>query len=294
MSNLVPRRYRDVSVTDLDRPLDAASLGGALLGREAYRRTRFIVARHGGETAVVRIARLDPEPLFSPITAVEVLALPAECARLRLPEVDTAVPSALAAAAAEHAPGARCVVVHGRYEHVSFILEPRPLRITVVEMVPPEPPKLLDQARRVLDVGDDLPPIELVPHLVDLRELGAAGAEGDGRDRLLPCRGSGVVVEGAGVAYLDERPPGRDWLLLGCERSREIHRWFYGTEADCRDICPRRLPLPSPTLTKCCLLEEHVEVDEGRVTVPWGASLELVHAGLREVARIAEPSWAPV
>jgi hypothetical protein len=293
MSNLVPRRYRDVSVTDLDLPLDAGSLRRALLGREAYRRTRFIVARHGGQTAVVRIARLDPEPLFSPITGVEVLALPDECVVLHLPEVDTAVPSALAAAAAEHARGARCVVVHGRYEHVSFILEPRRLRITVVELVPPEPPKLLDQARRVLEVGDDLPPIELVPHLVDLRKLGAAGGEDDARDRLLPCRGSGVVVEGAGVAYLDERPPERDWLLLGCQRSREIHRWFYGSDADCRDICPRRLPAPSPTLTKCCLLEEHLEIDEGRVTVPWGASLELVHAGLREVARIAEPSWAP-
>jgi hypothetical protein len=293
MSNLVPRRYRDVSVTELHRPLDAESLRRALLGREAYRRTRFIVARHGDETAVVRIARLASEPLFSPITAVEVLALPDECADLRLPEVDTAVPTALAAAAAEHAPGARCVVVQGRYEHVSFILEPRRLRITVVELVPPEPPKLLDQARRVLEIGDDLPPVELVPHLVDLRELGAAGSEGDSRDRLLPCRGSGVVVDGAGVAYLDERPPERDWLLLGCLRSREIHHWFYGSEADCRDICPRRLPAPCPTLTKCCLLEEHVEVDEGRVTVPWGASLELIHAGLREAARIAEPAWAP-
>ena len=46
-------------------------------------------------------------------------------------------------------------------------------------------------------------------------------------------------------------------------------------------------------LTKCCLLEEHLEVTPGRVTVPWGASLDLVRSGLREVARIAEPAWAP-
>jgi hypothetical protein len=291
MSNLVPRRYRDVSVADLAAPLDAASLRRQLIGREAYRRTRFIVAREGTRTAVVRVARSDPEPLFSPITAVEVLALPAECALLHLPEVDIGVPGALAAAAAAHAPGARCVVVQGRYEHVSFILEPRPLRITVVEIVPPQPPKLLDQARRLLEVADDLPPLELVPHLVDLRELGAA--DGDGRGRLLPCRGSGVTLAGTEVAYLDERPRPGGWLLLGCERSREIHRWFYGSEAECRDICPRRMPAPAPVLTKCCLLEEHVETGEGRVVVPWGASMELVHAGLREVARMAEPAWSP-
>ncbi|TMD05086.1 MAG: hypothetical protein E6J03_06265 [Chloroflexi bacterium] len=290
MSNVVPRRYRDVSVAEIDRPLDAASLREHLLGRDSYRRTRFIIARHGEQTAVVRVERATEEPLFSPITGVEVLALPHECALLRLPDVDTAVPSQLAAAAVAQAPGARCVVVHGRYEHLSFILDPRPLRVTVVEVVPPEPPKLLDQCRRVLETADELPPIELVLHPVDLREL---GGDGDGRDRLLPCRGSGVTLDGVEVAYLDQHPEHRDWLLLGCARSREIHRWFYGDDADCRDICPRRVEAPSPVLTKCCLLEEHLEVTPGRVTVPWGASLDLVRSGLREVARIAEPAWAP-
>ena len=290
MSNVVPRRYRDVSVAEIDRPLDAASLREHLLGRDSYRRTRFIIARHGEQTAVVRVERATEEPLFSPITGVEVLALPHECALLRLPDVDTAVPSQLAAAAVAQAPGARCVVVHGRYEHLSFILDPRPLRVTVVEVVPPEPPKLLDQCRRVLETADELPPIELVLHPVDLREL---GGDGDGRDRLLPCRGSGVTLDGVEVAYLDQHPEHRDWLLLGCARSREIHRWFYGDDADCRDICPRRVEAPSPVLTKCCLLEEHLEVTPGQVTVPWGASLDLVRSGLREVARIAEPAWAP-
>ncbi len=291
MSNLVPRRYRDVSVAELDRPLDPASLRQHLLGRDSYRRTRYIIARHGEQTAVVRVDRATEEPLFSPITGVEVLALPHECALLHLPEVDTAVPTQLAAAAGRHAAGVRCVVVHGRYEHISFILDPRPLRITVVEVVPPEPAKLLDQCRRVLAVADDLPPIELVPHLVDLRELGSDGHAG--RDRLLPCRGSGIVLEGVDVAYLDQHPTRRDWLQLGCERSREIHRWFYGDDAEAIDICPRRIAAPAPVLTKCCLIEEHLEVAPGRVTVPWGASLALVRDGLREVARIAEPAWAP-
>jgi hypothetical protein len=291
MSNVVPRRYRDVSVTELDRPLDAASLRDHLLGRDSYRRTRFIIARHGEQTAVVRVQRATDVPLFSAITAVEVLALPHECSVLHLPEVDTAIPSQLAAAAVEHAPGVRCVVVHGLYEHLNFILDPMPLRVTVVEVVPPEPPKLLDQCRRVLAVADDLPPIELVPRLVDLREVGAG--DGDGRDRLLPCRVSGVTIEGHGVAFLDQHPERRDWLQLGCARSREIHRWFYGTDAEAVDICPRVVEAPSPVLTKCCLLEEHLEVTPGRVTVPWGASLELIRDGLREVARIAEPAWAP-
>lgn len=291
MTNLVPRRYRDVSVAEVDRPLDEASLRDHLLGRDSYRRTRYIIARHKEQTAVVRVERDTDAPLFSPITAVEVLALPHDCVLLHLPEVDTAVPSQLGAAALRHAPGARCVVVHGRYEHLNFILDPAPLRITVLEVVPPEPAKLLDQCRRVLDVADDLPPIELVPRLVDLREL--AAATGDGRDRLLPCRGSGITLPGVEVAYLDQHPEHRDWVLLGCERSREIHRWFYGADPERTDICPRRVDAAGTVLTKCCLLEERLEVIGGRVTVPWGATLELVHSGLREAARIAEPAWAP-
>jgi len=96
-------------------------------------------------------------------------------------------------------------------------------------------------------------------------------------------------------------------VLLGCARSREIHRWFYRTDAEAVDMCPRRLAAghgrdsppgrghPAPVLTKCCLLEEHLEVeaDDHRVTVPWGASLELVRAGLGRAAALAEPAWAP-
>jgi hypothetical protein len=46
-------------------------------------------------------------------------------------------------------------------------------------------------------------------------------------------------------------------------------------------------------LTKCCLLEEHLEVEGGRATVPWGASLELVRDALGHVAALAEPAWSP-
>jgi hypothetical protein len=48
-----------------------------------------------------------------------------------------------------------------------------------------------------------------------------------------------------------------------------------------------------PVLTKCCLLEEHIERDGTTVTVPWGASLDLVREGLQRVAAMAEPAWSP-
>jgi len=291
--NLVPSRYRDVSVAGVDGRLTTAGLERHFLGREAYRRTRYVIARRGPEAALVQVTKASEAPLCSPIVAVRVLALPGDCAVVDAPEVDTGVPTQLARAARELAPGARCVVVQGRYRHVSFILDPDPIRVRVVEVVPPEPPKLLDQARRVLEVAEELPPIELLPALTDLTEL--AGQQ-PARRYLLPCRGSGIRVDGAEVSFLDERPARQEWVLVGCDRSRELHGWFYGEEAEVVDMCPRRLAGPlgtAPVLTKCCLLEEHVERDGVRVTVPWGASLELVREGLARIGAMAEPAWSP-
>ena len=299
MSNVVPGRYRDVAVAAVEAPLTKDGLERHFLGREAYRRTRWVVARCGPEAALVEVSKAHDrgDPLFSPIVSARVLALPGECVLVDAPEVDTGVPTQLARAARELAPSARCVVVQGRYRHVSFILEPAPIRVRVVEVVPPAPPKLLDQARRVLEVSEDLPPIELVADLVDLTDL---ARERPAPRYLLPCRGAGVALDGAEVRFLDERPAVQDWVLLGCARSREIHRWFYRADAEAVDMCPRRLARrpdrdPTPVLTKCCLLEEHLEVeaDDHRVTVPWGASLELVRAGLGHVAALAEPAWSP-
>jgi hypothetical protein len=288
-ANLVPGRYRGVAVATVPGPLDETALHAHFLGREAYRRTRFLVARHGERTAVLRVTKASETELFSPLVRVQMLAGPEDCAFVHRPDVDTAIPSALAAAALADAPGARAVVVRGRYEHINFILNPRPRRVIVREVVPPEPAKLFDQAQRVIAVTEDLPPLQLVREVVNLTELARTHPSGH---YLLPCRGSGVTVAGATVSYLDERPPLADWTLLGCERSRQIHRWCYGHEPPTVDFCPKRHPAPG-TLTKCCLQEEHLEAGERWVSVPWGSSLEQVREALRRLARALEPSWAP-
>jgi hypothetical protein len=307
-ANVVPGRYRGVAVARAPLPYDEETLRQRFLGREAYRKTRFLVVRPpgaeaGGPVALLAVTRAgspDSEELFSPIVDVALLAGPDDCVLVHRPDVDTAVPSLLAAAARD-VPGARAVVVQGLYEHVNFILEPRPLPVVVREVVPPRPAKLADQARRVLEVSEDLPPIALDARTVDLAALARAHPA---EHYLLPCRGGGGEVPGATVSYLDERPPEGDWTLLGCERSRQIHRWFYGREAPGADTCPLAAVTaagPGAVLTKCCLQQE--ELAEGTtagpdgttrwVSVPWGSSLEHVREALRRLARREEPEWSP-
>lgn len=294
--NVVPGRYRGVSVARVDSPLDEASLTGHFLGRDAYWKTRFVVVLPGdGSVAIVGVDRGEQDALFAPITGVRLLAGSDECALVHDPECDTAIPSDLARAAEEHAPGARAVVVQGRYEHVNFILEPRPLRITVREVVPPHPAKLLDQARRMIAVTESWPPIRLEPQVVDLAEVAREHPAGH---YLLPCRGGGAEIPDAQLSYLDEHPEPADWTQLGCERSRQIHHAFYGSDAPRVDLCPRTAPATGPLLTKCCLQQEelqHGRADGGApwVAVPWGSSLDVVRDALDLLVTDAEPSWSP-
>jgi hypothetical protein len=293
-ANTVPGQYRTVSVAHLDVPLTVDGLTGHFLGREVYRHTRFVVARdRAGATAVVEVAKAGPPgALFAPVAAVTVRALPDECVYVVAPEVDTGIPTALGTVARERAADARCVVVQGRYDHVNFILDPRPLRIRVADVVPPRPAKLVDQARRVLDLAENLPPVELVPDVVDMVDLARARPASH---YLLPCQASGFRLDGATVSFLDQRPPRQEWTVVGCERSRSIHQWFYGVRPDSVETCPRRLfpPGHGPLLSKCCLLETENAVDGDTVVVPWGASLALVEQALADLAAIAEPAWAP-
>ena len=304
--NLVPVQYRTVSMASLPVPLDERGIRQYLIGRPAYRRTRYIIARNGAACALAEVAKESDKPLFSPITEATVLAGPDETALVDAPEVDTAVPTELAGVAARRAPGARCVIVRGRYGHVSFILDPAPIPIRVLETVPPWPPKLVDQITRVLGLAEDLPPVKLLPDLVDLGEL---ARRRPASHYLFPCRagqGDGPAPPAdAAISYLDEIPERAPWTLVGCARSESIHRWFYGNDVPVVDMCPRTLARRSdatradfeaghvPVLTKCCLLEERISVEDGIVVVPWGATLAQIREGLERALALASAVAAP-
>jgi hypothetical protein len=279
--NFICRPYRGVSVQHWSGPLDEVAVKEVLLSREAYRRTEFVVLRgSGGATALVQLTCSGQEALFNPITAVEWLAGPDDCAYVVRHEVDTANATALAEVAHAEAAGLPVCVVEGRYQHVNFIVRPRAVVVRLVDVQPPDPPRLLDLARQAITIDDDLPPINLRPDRLHIRALAAASPS---EHYLLPCQGAGVDLPGT-VDYLDQRPPRADWTLVGCERSRQFHRWFYGEDADRQvELCPDRLtPVDDcPTLLRCCLLERGIRVEGNRAVVPWGTNLSEVQAALR-------------
>ncbi len=285
--NTISRPYRGLSVQDVDVPLTPEAIGVLLRQREIYRRTAFLALRSKEETALVAVRPQDPSLLFSPVAELRVLSGPATSIWIDEPGTDVGNASSLAAAAHAHwRDDALAYVVRGRFEHVNFIWRPMPVAIHVTEVIPPHPPKLLAMAEQVIAYDEDLPPIELVLDAVDVQQLMAASPA---EHYLLPCRGSGVPHTGE-VSFLDCHPPYRPgWLLIGCDRSREFHQHFYGELPQCLELCPKARAAVSAAavvLTKCCLLERGVQVDDRTAVVPWGANLDEVRAALRAICGI--------
>ncbi len=153
--NFIARPYRGVSVQDVES-LEPAALLRHIRSRRVYRRTEFIVAVCGEQRALVQLERADGDEILVGVRDARVLAAPEDVAFVVDPAVDTGNASQLARVSD---PDALVTVVEGRFQHVNFIFAPAPLRIRVVEVVPPHPPKLLDMARTVLAYDEDLPPL---------------------------------------------------------------------------------------------------------------------------------------
>jgi hypothetical protein len=283
--NFVPLPYRGVSVQAYDGPMTEHGIARSFLGREIYRRTEFIVLRApDGQHAVIAVDAANREALFAPIVHVEVLALPDSCSFLRDRQTDCANRSALAALAAKHGIGEdRTLICEGKYDHVNFIHHPSPFVIKVVEVAPPEPPKLFDLVCHVLSYAD-LPAIIPVLERIELKEL-VQGLSAPAF--LVPCRSGGLEDLGAPVYYLDERPAERhEWTLIGCERSLQFHRHYYDDEPPRVEICPRLIAgaRKEATILKCCLWEFDIERQGKVMVVPWGANLAMVERALSELS----------
>ena len=214
-ANRMPVRYREVAVTTVDFALTEDGLRQALRGARGLSANRIHRRPRPGrdEVALLEVETASREPLFSPITRVELLAGPDEAVFVHAADVDLGVPSQVCRAALRRRPrrSVRDRPRAGTSTSASSWI-PHPIRVRLAEVAPPYPAKLLDQAQRVLEVAEDLPPIVLEPEIFDLVELAAARPA---ERYLFPCRGSGIAPEGTEVYYLDERPPRHDWVLVG-------------------------------------------------------------------------------
>jgi len=283
---MFPSHCKEVSVRSVDFELTEDNIRGFLSGKRAYIRTRFYVFNSREAWAVASVEKTETNSVLKDIKSVRVLSLPDETAFVDDPSLE--VLSASVMGALQRKMGARCVVVRGRSEHISFFLEEAPKTLTIFDVVPPSPSKLVGMVDSVLesDLQDFCVSYSVVE--ADLNEIAGAVTTGS---VMFPCRASGLksVLH---THYLDEtRDLSEDQLndvtLIGCSLSARIFKAVYGREPKLLNMCPKDLVkargISGPVLVKCCRVKEGFDIDGQIAVVPWGARTSDVSAALRAI-----------
>lgn len=277
MSSMMPDHCKDVSVREVDFPLTEPNIVEKALGMKAYTRTDYMVLRHGIETAVILVEKVNGKELFREVIDVEVISLPEDTVFIEDEDIDVLNTSEMAELVKMN--GGRTVVVSGMFNHVSFLKVDEVLRLRIFDVVPPRPSKLSVLVGRALSTG--LVELPIVREVVDI-DLNEKEGVARKDAIMFPCRASGLTSSKK-VFYLDETPDIdlEEVTLVGCDLSRRIFRSIYGYDPESVDMCPKNLLLDDgvPTIIKCCKVKEGHEIVGNVVTVPWGATtMEVANA----------------
>lgn len=285
---MFPSHCKEVSVKSVDFELTADNVKSFLKGKRAYIRTRYYVFNSGERWAVALVVRKQSNDVLQDIASIHILALPHETSFVEDPGLE--VLSATCMGRMRESAGTKCVVVRGKAEHISFFIEEPPYELTVFDVVPPMPSKLVALVSNALETDLQDRYVKFRTEEVDLNTLAEGACSGIA---MYPCRASGLV-SGKRVLYLDETPElSEDEIaqvtLIGCSLSARIFKAVYGVEPKLVNMCPRDLlgkrGISSPVLVKCCKVKEGFEVEGNVGIVPWGARASEVTGALKAILR---------
>jgi len=285
---MFPEHCKEVSVKKVDFKLTPENIKSYLQKRKVYIRSRYFVLNSGDDWAVALVVKRLTNDVLQDVASVHVLALPNETAYIHDPNLE--IMSASAMGALREKTGTKCIVVKGRAEHVSFFIDEPPYKITVFDVVPPTPSKLVGLVQNALDTYLQNLYVKVQVVNTDLNELAARAETGT---VMFPCRASGLVSKKK-TLFLDETPElGEkelsDITLVGCSLSARIFKAVYGVEPRMINMCPKDLlkatGIEGPKLIKCCRVREGYQVDGDVGVVPWGARVPEVVDVLRAILR---------
>lgn len=285
---MFPTHCKEVSVKKVDFKLTAENIKQFLKGKKAYIRTRYYVFNSGKDWAVALVVRKQANEVLLDIASSHILSLPAETSFIEDSSLD--VLSASVMGAIRERKGTKCVVVRGKAEHISFFIAEPPYELTIFDVIPPAPSKLVSLVDTVLETDLQQVYIRYKSATVDLNEI-ASNVKTE--LTMFPCRASGLG-KGDAALFLDETPAlSEDELakvtLIGCSLSARIFKAVYGREPRMIEMCPRELlkgrEIDGPVLMKCCRVKEGFESDGRVATVPWGARASEVSSALRSILR---------
>lgn len=285
---MFPEHCKDVSIKRVEFPLTEKEIQKNLVNKPAYKRTKFIILNNEDDWAVVKIKKPEVKNLFSKIQNVKIISMPDSTKYVEDASIDVLSPTRMAEKAEEL--GKETLIVKGKFEHVSFIHKEKPIPVIVFEVVPPEPPKLVELVKKVLSSGNINKPVKVIPKILNLCEL---EKHCKNQNILFPCYASELKSDKK-TFYLDQKPKlSKEELqnisLIGCDLSLRIFKTIYNFEPEFFNFCPKKRALAEKPkqllITKCCEIKEGYERIGNLVVVPWGATVKEVEEALGDIIR---------
>ena len=137
---MVSVHCKDISVRKVECDITEESIASMMDGWVAYKRAEYVVLNHGDQYAVVRLSKSSDGDLFRDVTDYEIISLPDDTVYVERPDMDVINVPALARLQCEY-PG-KAVVVRGLFSHLGFVKDLEPMRLRIVDCVPPRPSKM--------------------------------------------------------------------------------------------------------------------------------------------------------
>lgn len=274
---MFPKHCNKVSLRKVRFPLTKESIIKESVGKVVYYDTDYIILTNEREWAVTRIENTKNPRRFKKIEKIEIISLPKDTGFVRDPTVNVNSPSTMARIA--EGEGRETVVVIGKFEHISFISNEKPVPLVVFDFAPPNPPKLIELVERALYTTRIQKPIRIAANILDLNKLAKAS---ENPFVMFPCHMDDSDC-GKNVLFLEETPSissiGVDNItLIGCDASLSMFSSVYGKKPAFINICPfhRKETLEkreAKCIARCCNIGEgHLRI-ENTAFVNWDPKL---------------------
>jgi len=311
---LTPKHCAEVSVINAGKGFSSEKTLEELMGKLTYNLTRYIILRESdgrlksGDRASIIEMRTEGEDLLKTVVEGKVLAYPDKCVVIADPAIDefTVNQVVLKAVSARINDEMEAVILSGRNENVTFVFLGEqdlniPLKILLVDTIPPSPSRLEALARRARASEQISEHIEIKSLNVDASEMVKEACKG-GRLVFTPCPIEEPLIHHPSITSFadiaEKAESGKPTLsidLIGCSLSRvTLNRlkeiMGLNLEVSLRDICPlhaAREVAPRVDvqgfIVRCCKTMESTRVIHVRgkpvMVLPWAPSVgDLVKA----------------
>ena len=271
---------KDVSVRDVNVPLDEANIKALMSDWTAYVRAEHVILRNGNDHAVVKLVKENKFDLFKKVVDFEIVSLPKDTIFVDVPDTDVINIPALASLQKKYPK--RTVIVRGMFSHISFVSGMEYVHLNVIDNIPPSPSKLGVLVRAALSTGFVEHPIVTNDVIIDMsKKVKDVNTEAV----MFPCKVSGLTAK-MPVYFLDEHPKlEHDVTLIGCDLSRRIFGSLYKRDVKFINVCPMDhvTDKNAKTIVKCCKIKEGHKIDGNVAKVPWGATIPEIVGAINEL-----------